>query len=304
MAVLQTRRRHWSWDERAPQECTLRQLRLWWDWVIFKLQRFWMSDRWDPAVPIPLRKVLEGCLRENLTRRRRELAEVSSSPPKTAVCLKYELWQITSQIVHHSHILTYRELKWMLWFLARTEPAKYATGFCQGTDIWCVGIMREIHSSLREGVFLQCYYVQRAIVMKQFWIFNLDLLRSTKLSDINASNDRNKTLSLIMHLVYWIRIIGRLRGIHWRTLCYKISHVFEHLYDGKASPGTGESHSTKWLEAGHVVSLYECIECTALRDASVPHHSHSFYCWKWLYMFLCHNSQEWCSCHQQRESKC
>lgn len=33
-------------------------------------------------------------------------------------------------------------------------------------------------------------------------MFRLDLLYSKKLSDTNASNDRNETLYLIMHLVY------------------------------------------------------------------------------------------------------
>lgn len=168
----------------------------------------------------------------------RESGPVSPSPPRTVVCLKYELWQIRSQIGHHFHILTYRELKWLLQFLVRTKPVKCASGFCEGTDIWHVGVVREIHCSLKECIVLQCY-VQRAIITKQFWMFHLHLLSSTKLSDINASNDRNKPLSLIIHLVYWIRIIGRLRWIHWSTLSYKISHVF------LASPGTGESHGTE-----------------------------------------------------------
>lgn len=47
------------------------QLKLCWDWVLFKLQKFWISDRWDPAVPITLRKVLEGCLRESDTEEKR-----------------------------------------------------------------------------------------------------------------------------------------------------------------------------------------------------------------------------------------
>lgn len=164
----------------------------------------------------------------------RESGPVSPSPPRTVVCLKYELWQIMSQIGHHFHILTYRELKWLLQFLARTKPVKCASGFCEGTDIWHVGVVREIHCSLKECIVLQCY-VQRAIITKQFWMFHLHLLSSTKLSDINASNDRNKALSLIIHLVYWIRIIGRLRWIHWSTLSYKISHVFEHLQE-QANP--------------------------------------------------------------------
>lgn len=38
--------------------------------------------------------------------------------------------------------------------------------------------------------------------MKRFWIFHLDLLYADKLSDTNASNDRNKTSYLIMQFVY------------------------------------------------------------------------------------------------------
>lgn len=37
--------------------------------------------------------------------------------------------------------------------------------------------------------------------MKHFGMFHLDLLCSKKLSDSNKSNDGNKTLNQIMHLV-------------------------------------------------------------------------------------------------------
>lgn len=87
-----------------------------------------------------------------------------------------------------------------------------------------------MRSSLKEGDVPKHCNIKRAINMKHFWMFHLDLLHSAKLSDTNTSNDRNKTLYLIMHLVYWIRIIGRLKVSCWSTLFYKISHVFKHLW--------------------------------------------------------------------------